>query len=66
MPKRVADPMMEMADFIACTIGRNVKFQLANGKRNCTPNFEALFRNGDRALTSYMEAETITFQLASM
>lgn len=65
MPKRAADPLLEMADFIAYTIGINVKYQMAHDPRACTANFERLFRNVGNAPVSYMQAETVTFQSAA-
>jgi Protein of unknown function (DUF3800) len=55
MPKRVADPFLEMSDFVVNTIGRNVKYQQLNGRHACTPNFQALFRDVVPQLASYME-----------
>jgi hypothetical protein len=55
MPKAVADPFLEMSDFVVNTIARNVKYQQSNGRRACTPNFQALFRDVVPGLASYME-----------
>jgi hypothetical protein len=65
MPKFVADPMLEMADFVAYTVGQNVKHQMVHGHEAWTPNFEALFRNVEASLVSYMKAQTITFEPAA-
>ena len=65
MPKFAADPFLEMADFVAYTIGRNVRHQAQHGEMTCTPNFESLFRTVDPALVSYIKAETVTFQPAA-
>lgn len=65
MPKYAADPFLEMADFVAYSIGRNVRHQASHGVSACTPTFQSLFRDADPALASYIEAETITFQAAA-
>jgi hypothetical protein len=55
MPKSVANPFLEMADFVVNTIARNVKWQLAKGRASCTPNFQALFRDVGPPLADYFE-----------
>lgn len=65
MPKYVADPFLEMADFVAYTVGRNSRHQAAHGETSCADNFDALFRKADPALASYMKAESVTFQPAA-
>ena len=55
MPKSVANPFLEMADFIASTIGKNVINQLEHGREGCTDNFQALFRDVGPPLADYIE-----------
>ncbi|HKW52376.1 MAG TPA: DUF3800 domain-containing protein [Stellaceae bacterium] len=55
MPKSVADPFLEMADFVASTLGKNVKYQLEQGRQGCTDNFHALFRAVGPPLADYIE-----------
>jgi Protein of unknown function (DUF3800) len=58
MPKSIANPFLEMADFVANTLGKNVTHQLRQGHAACTRNFQALFR--DHPLADYIEViETI-------
>jgi hypothetical protein len=59
LPKSVANPFLEMADFVVSTVGRNVKFQLANGRESCTPNFDTLFRRFGPPLADYIEVEEL-------
>jgi hypothetical protein len=54
MPKSAANPFLEMADFVAYTIGRNVKYQLEHGQKDCTNNFQVLFRDVGRPLANYI------------
>jgi len=44
MPKAVANPFLEMADFVVNTLGKNVKLQMTQDPIGCTANFQALFR----------------------
>jgi len=55
MPKSVANPFLEMADFVASTIGKNVKYQLECDRTECTDNFQALFRKVGPPLANYIE-----------
>jgi hypothetical protein len=55
MDKLVADPFLEMADFVASTIGRNIKYQLERSPTECTDNFKSLFREVGPPLASYIE-----------
>lgn len=55
MPKSIANPFLEMADFVASTIGKNVKYQLKCGRQTCTDNFQALFRDVGPPLADYIE-----------
>jgi hypothetical protein len=55
MPKIVANPFLEMADFVASTIGKNVKHQLECDRDGCTANFQALFRDVGPPLADYVE-----------
>jgi Protein of unknown function (DUF3800) len=59
MPKSVANPFLEMADFVVNTIARNVKYQQSNDRQDCTPNFKALFRDVARPLASYIEITSV-------
>jgi hypothetical protein len=59
MPKSVANPFLEMADFVVNTVARNVKYQHSNERKDCTPNFKALFRDVARPLASYMEITSV-------
>lgn len=59
MPKSVANPFLEMADFVVNTIARNVKHQIAHGRVGCTPNFQALFRDVGPPLAEYFEVEAV-------
>jgi hypothetical protein len=61
MDKSVADPFLEMADFVANTVGKNIKHQIANGRAGCTKNFQALFRDVGPPLADYMEASEVIF-----
>jgi hypothetical protein len=55
MPKSVVNPFLEMADFVASTIGKNVKYQRKFDPSECTDNFEALFRKVGPPLAAYAE-----------
>lgn len=55
MPKSISNPFLEMADFVASTVGRNIKLQLENGRDQCNPNFQALFRDAGPPLMDYIE-----------
>jgi hypothetical protein len=56
MPKSVVNPFLEMSDFVVNTIARNVKHQIAVGRRqDCTSSFQALFRDVGPPLADYME-----------
>ncbi|MGO8847463.1 MAG: DUF3800 domain-containing protein [Methylocella sp.] len=59
IPKSVANPFLEMADFVVNTIARNVKHQLAWGCVACTPNFQALFRDVGPPLADYLEVTNV-------
>jgi hypothetical protein len=61
MPKSVANPFLEMADFIANTIGKNVHHQLEHGRESCTKDFQALFRDVGPPLANYMEMTEAIF-----
>jgi hypothetical protein len=55
MPKSVVNPFLEMADFVASTIGKNVKYQRKSDLSGCTDNFQALFREMGPPLAAYAE-----------
>lgn len=55
MPKSVANPFLEIADFVAYTLGNNVKYQLKHGRATCTDSFQALFRDVGPPLSNYLE-----------
>jgi hypothetical protein len=55
MPKSVVNPFLEMADFVASTIGKNVKYQQEHDPSGCTLNFQALFRKVGLPLAPYKE-----------
>jgi hypothetical protein len=55
MPKSIGNPFLEMADFVASVIGKNVKEQLECGRAKCTRNFQALFREVGPPLANYIE-----------
>jgi hypothetical protein len=55
MPKSVVNPFLEMADFVASTIGKNLKYQRKFDPSGCTANFEALFRKVGPPLAAYAE-----------
>jgi hypothetical protein len=55
MPKAVANPFLEMADFVANTLGKNVKHQMKHDPTGCTANFQALFRDIGPPLADYIE-----------
>jgi hypothetical protein len=56
MPKSIANPFLEMADCIANAVTKNLKYQRAQPNRaECTPTFQALFRDAERQLVSYIE-----------
>jgi hypothetical protein len=55
MPKSVANPFLEMADFVVNAIARNVKHQIEGGRQDCTPSFQALFRDVGPPLVDYIE-----------
>jgi hypothetical protein len=61
MDKSVADPFLEMADFVANTIGKNINHQIECGRVGCTKNFQALFRDVRPPLANYMEATEAIF-----
>ena len=55
MPKCIANPFLEMADFVAYTLGKNITHQLEHGLEGCTDNFQALFRDVGPPLANYIE-----------
>jgi Protein of unknown function (DUF3800) len=55
MPKSVVNPFLEMADFVASAIGKNVKHQQKSDPSACTDNFQALFRKIGPPLAAYAE-----------
>jgi hypothetical protein len=55
MPKSVANPFLEIADFVAYTLGNNVKYQLEHGCAKCTDSFQSLFRDVSPPLSNYIE-----------
>lgn len=59
MPKYIANPFLEMADFVASIVGKNIKFQLENGREACTPDFQKTFRDAGPLLASYCEVSHI-------
>jgi Protein of unknown function (DUF3800) len=59
MPKKVANPFLEMADFVVSTIGKNVKHQLVQGRTGCTPNFQTIFRDVGPPLADYTEITAV-------
>lgn len=60
MPKFLADPFLEMADCIANVVTRNIKYRRAHpNPADYTPQFQALFRDVDRSLASYMEVTAV-------
>jgi len=61
MPKTAANPFLEMADFVAYSIGRNVIQQRLMGRDFYSPNFREIFQNQDAAisLVSYIEVTAI-------
>jgi hypothetical protein len=59
MPKAVAEPALEVADFVMHAIGRQAKQNLK--KRGIfLPDFQAVFHGIDRRLLSFMEVESVT------
>lgn len=61
MPKTAANPFLEMADFVAYSIGRNVIQQRSMGRDFYSPTFREIFQNQDAAisLVSYIEVTAI-------
>jgi Protein of unknown function (DUF3800) len=59
MPKSVANPFLEMADFVASIIGKNIIHQQQYGRAQCTPNFQALFRDVGPPLANYLEVTEV-------
>jgi Protein of unknown function (DUF3800) len=59
MPKSAANPFLEMADFVANTIGKNIKHQHQHGPSACTENFQALFRDVGPPLADYVETSEV-------
>jgi hypothetical protein len=55
MPKGIANPFLEMADFVVNTIARNVKYQIEHGRECCMFNFQRLFRDVGPPLADYIE-----------
>jgi hypothetical protein len=59
MPKAVAEPALEVADFVMHAIGRQAKQNLK--KRGIfLPDFQAVFHGIDRRLLSFMEVKSVT------
>jgi hypothetical protein len=59
MPKSVANPFLEMADFVANTLAKNVIYQLRHGRKVCIRNFQALFREVGPPLADYIEVTAV-------
>jgi hypothetical protein len=55
MPKSAVNPFLEMADFVASTIGKNIRYQLEHDPSGCTDNFQALFRDVGPPIAEYIE-----------
>jgi hypothetical protein len=59
MPKAVAEPALEVADFVMHAIGRQAKQNLK--KRGIfLPDFKAIFHAVDPRLVSFMEVDAVT------
>ncbi len=54
VPKSLSMPAMEVADFIIHTVGAQTRNR-NNGVKKVRPDFEVIFRNVDKRLTSFME-----------
>ena len=59
MFKRIANPFLEMADFVASTIGRNVKHQLVHGPAECTPTSKRFFAMWVRLLPTTLKSQRL-------
>lgn len=58
MDKSDGEPALEVADFIANSIGTEVRHRIA-GKPGHAKNFEAFFHHHDRRLVSFMDARQV-------
>jgi hypothetical protein len=59
MLKSVANPFLEMADFVVNTVGRNVKHQRIHGRQSCIASFHSLFRDVGPPMADYFETTTV-------
>ncbi len=59
MPKSVADPALEVADFVMHAVGRQVRKNLTK-RDGFTLDFEAVFHSVDERLVSFMEVQAVT------
>ena len=61
MPKSVAEPALEVADFVMHAIGRQAKQNLKK-RGTFLPDFNAIFHAVDPRLVSFMEVDAVTKQ----
>jgi hypothetical protein len=59
MPKSSGDPALEVADFIANAIGNQARFKQVDKMSGFRKDFQAIFHDIDRKLTSFMGIEEI-------
>jgi hypothetical protein len=58
MRKQIGDPALEVADFVVHTVGRQARHSLIK-RGDFVPDFCEIFHSVDRALTSYMEIDSV-------
>jgi hypothetical protein len=62
MPKSANFPDLEVADFIANTIGGHARCHLVEGKKGFGKDFQAIFHSVDRQLASFVGIESVEFK----
>ena len=62
MPKSANFPGLEVADFIANTIGGHARRNLVEGEKGFGKDFQAIFHSVDRRLASFVGIESVEFK----
>lgn len=59
VPKRIREPAIEVADFIIHRAARNARTRITTGKELDWRDYEAIFKQVDRKLVSYLEVKEV-------